>query len=59
MKTLLALSDPEMREHAEKVLLQCGCSVTPVADGEAALRACEEQDFELIVLEQTLADGGG
>jgi DNA-binding response OmpR family regulator len=50
-RILIAEDDPDIREMIDAKLSELGYETVAVADGEAALRECTEQTFDLAVLD--------
>jgi CheY-like chemotaxis protein len=61
MFTILFIShDADLRAVASRVLRKNGCDVVPVAHaGHATLACIERQDFNVIVVEEQMADEPG
>src|SRR3954471_17609556 len=61
MPTVLFLSsDPELRAVASRVLTMAGCQVTAVAhSGHASLACIERGGFDVVVIEDGMADASG
>lgn len=51
MRILLVDDNPSIREIAEAFLVSFGCSVTQASDGQAAVDACSEELFDLILMD--------
>jgi two-component system OmpR family response regulator len=56
---LVADDDPVSLQYLEAALRDLGCTVTAVASGTAALTACAQCRYDLLLLDRRMPDGGG
>lgn len=56
---LVADDDPVSLHFLASALRELGCEVIAVANGAAALAACERQSFDLLLLDRRMPDFGG
>ena len=58
-KILVADDEPSVREFVTRALTHAGFSVTPVADGNAALKALAEESYDLLLTDIVMPDLDG
>jgi DNA-binding NtrC family response regulator len=58
-RVLFVSHDADLRAVASRVLVKAGCDVTAAAHAGHASLACMERGFDVMVIEDRMADGSG